>query len=602
MPAPADFDTFYQATRARLLLETYALTGDLPAARSAVREAYVSAWHHWRKVSTLPDPESWVRPHAWSSAQRRHQARIWHREKNLDEATIATFEALGDLTPRQRKALLLAELAGLEIAPSARELGLTVDAASTALADARASMAQRLEVAPEQIAHRLTMLGDRLHDTRYPRSTIIRRGGSRRRRTHTLIAVAATAALLLGGGVLVHQNSADVRALGKDSTSTEETGPRLHPNDLLDKTEIAAAVPKRTIATTSTDDNTGGTGRYALCQRDPFADPAGLGTLVRTFTFSGRPTGAAMQAAELSKTPEASKTAYDRLVGWYLGCTETRVQLISTHRLDGVGEEAMVLALRAWERPATTHLVALSRTGSLLTSTTLTERGERGELDVNLKPLVSLIGSAVTKLCANEVGGTCVTTPKLRKVAPPPGDKAKGMLQEIDLPPVTGIDLAWAGTKPTKATNVAATPCTAITFKGKQFGSTRTRSFVIPGADLATYFGITETYGRMASAGPARKQVEQVRAKMASCEDDDLTTEVARTTSRSTKGSDLTIWRIDTELSDKRTLTYWMAIIRRDADVAQVVFVPDGPHTLPKGGFSALGERALERLENLPSR
>ena len=72
MQGPDEFDAFYKDARERLLMQTYALTGDLPAARSAVRDAFVAAWHHWRKVSRRPDPESWVRPQAWAHAQRRH--------------------------------------------------------------------------------------------------------------------------------------------------------------------------------------------------------------------------------------------------------------------------------------------------------------------------------------------------------------------------------------------------------------------------------------------------------------------------------------------------------------------------------------------------
>ncbi|MFS3130686.1 sigma factor-like helix-turn-helix DNA-binding protein [Nocardioides sp. Bht2] len=596
MPAPVDFDSFYQATRGRLLLQTYALTGDLPAARSAVREAYVSAWHHWRKVSRMPDPETWVRPHAWGSAQRRHQARIWHREKQLDDATIATFEALGKLTTNQRKALLLAELGGLSIAALAREIGLTDAAATTALETAQTTFAEQLDLPPEQITARLTALDERLADTQFARSTVIRRSGARRRRTHTAVAVAAAVALMLGAGALVHQSDSEIRSLGHSSDDTEP-GPRLHPNDLLDKTAVTADLKPRTIAATTTSDNTSGSGRYALCQRDPFADPAGLGTLVRTFTLEGKPTANALQAAELSASPEASKAAYDRLRGWYMSCSEPRVQLLSTHELDGVGEEAMVLAMRAWQAPATTHLIAVSRTGSLLTSTTLTSTGP---VKVKLGPVVSLISDAVTKLCTNKAGGTCVTDPVLRKVVPPPAEKARGMLQEIDLPPVTGVDLPWVGTKPTKATtNVAATRCDNTSFKGKQFASTRTRSFVVPGADLATSFGITETFGRLSSVKNARKMVEQVRAKMAKCEKDDLTTDVTRTVQRTTKKTELTIWRVDTEVSDKRTVTYLMAIMRRDDVVAQVGFIPDGSRNLPKGGFDALSVRALERLDNL---
>ena len=80
MTDPDEFDAFYKDARGRLLLQTYALTGDVKAARSAVRDSFVVAWHHWRKVSRLPDPEGYVRPYAWTHAQRRHPARIWHRD------------------------------------------------------------------------------------------------------------------------------------------------------------------------------------------------------------------------------------------------------------------------------------------------------------------------------------------------------------------------------------------------------------------------------------------------------------------------------------------------------------------------------------------
>src|SRR5690606_1039230 len=45
----ASFDAFYKESRDRLVVQTLALTGDLAVARSAVREAFVVTWHHWRK-------------------------------------------------------------------------------------------------------------------------------------------------------------------------------------------------------------------------------------------------------------------------------------------------------------------------------------------------------------------------------------------------------------------------------------------------------------------------------------------------------------------------------------------------------------------------
>src|SRR6476619_987476 len=82
-PIVLDFDTCYLASRRRLVLSSYALTGDLAAARGAVGEAFVAARQHWRKVGRLPDPEEWVRTRAWAMAQRRHVGRIWHREKGI---------------------------------------------------------------------------------------------------------------------------------------------------------------------------------------------------------------------------------------------------------------------------------------------------------------------------------------------------------------------------------------------------------------------------------------------------------------------------------------------------------------------------------------
>ena len=136
--AVPDFDDFYLTSRRRLVLSAYALTGDLSAARNAVGDAFVAARHHWRKVGRLPDPEEWVRPRAWAMAQRRHVARLWHREKGIGAEQKAVLDALHHLPDQQRKVLLLAHLAALSTADIGRELGET-----------RARVEERLQVATE---------------------------------------------------------------------------------------------------------------------------------------------------------------------------------------------------------------------------------------------------------------------------------------------------------------------------------------------------------------------------------------------------------------------------------------------------------------------
>jgi hypothetical protein len=155
---PEAFDAFYKDARDRLLLQTYALTGDLPASRSAVRDSFVVAWHHWRKVSRLETPESSVRPHAWAHAQRRHTARLWHRDRQLDEDDRATLAALGKLSMTRRKLLVLSHLARVPLAEMAREVSLPQEAAERELRVATAEYAATRDVPTTSIRATLESL------------------------------------------------------------------------------------------------------------------------------------------------------------------------------------------------------------------------------------------------------------------------------------------------------------------------------------------------------------------------------------------------------------------------------------------------------------
>ena len=125
MPTAEEFDEFYVSTRRRLVHQTFAMTGDLGASRSAVRDAYVAARHHWNKVGRMAEPEQWVRPRAWSIAQRRHSARPWHKEKSLSADQTALLDALHKLTDAQRKTLVLNHLASVPMSDIGREIGET---------------------------------------------------------------------------------------------------------------------------------------------------------------------------------------------------------------------------------------------------------------------------------------------------------------------------------------------------------------------------------------------------------------------------------------------------------------------------------------------
>jgi DNA-directed RNA polymerase specialized sigma24 family protein len=197
------FDACYAESRERLLVLAFALTGDLPASRGAVRDSFIAAWHHWSKIKRLDDPESWVRPHVWSHAQRRHTARIWHRDRKLEPEVRSTLDALAKLPVVPRKALLLTQLTSASRHEMAREVGLPLDDAEERLQSATTQFALQRQVSTMQVRHLLEQLADHCRQQRWPRATIIRRAGTTRRRTHAVAGAGLVVATLVGSGFLV---------------------------------------------------------------------------------------------------------------------------------------------------------------------------------------------------------------------------------------------------------------------------------------------------------------------------------------------------------------------------------------------------------------
>ena len=399
---PADeFDDFYKSTRTSLLQQTFALTGDLPASRSAVRDAFVAAWHHWRKVSRLEDPEAWVRPLAWRHAQRRHSARIFHRDRKLDPDIRATLDALAKLPITQRKVLLLTQLADVSMADMAREVGLTQHDAETRLQLATAEFAMQREVPTTAIRPLFEPLRDHVADVRWPRVTIIRRAGTTRRRTHTAVgAVAVVGALVLGGAAvtdaqgvrpsLENARSTGVAALrlgtgpaGSEAPEPDAEAAAAHtlvaisPDDLVTVDQLTTRLPGRWRQA-----GTGGaqTGILMPCQSTRFADPEGNSSAVQQFKAPARKKQSRrsmVQTVEMSTTNSDAKAAYDVMRGWFGGCTDARVQLISTYDVDRVGDDATLLVLRSWKKPETTMVAGVARTGRATTITFTAGPGHR---------------------------------------------------------------------------------------------------------------------------------------------------------------------------------------------------------------------------------
>lgn len=604
MEREESFDAFYRDTRRRLLHQAFALTGDQRAAGSAVRDAYVAAWHHWRKVAPLEDRLDWVRPLAWQLAQRRHAGRIWHRNKGLADGQRATLDALGTLSTPRRRVLLLVDLAGVAVPLAARELGLTRDMAERHLAEARLALQQQLGTDAAGVTVALQALDGALDDVSLPRPSIVRRAGSKRRQLHTLIAVAAAVVLAVGSGAVAYQpppgqdRSEALQQVLPQGPPAEEAEQLPSADNLLDRHQISRLALNREWEVVRTHSNTGGDGLNTICQQERFADPDGLSALVRVFEADGKNPRRAVQTVEVSANEDQAHRAYATTLGWYAGCQVGRLQLLRAYRVGNIGAEADVMVLRRWKRPVTTYTVALARVGTVVTSTV----GQtEGAAPAPPQQVAQSLADSVAMLCARSGATDCSSEPDTREVPPPPTGSSPGMLAPVDLPPVGDIRFPWVGTKVPARPNPSVTTCDRAAFAPAGARRTKAWTYVIPEAKVPARFGLSETVGVFASQRRAERFVSDVRARFGRCEDRDLATDVVSSERGRVARSKTfwSTWTLVTEVNERMSVRFRVGFVRNRDKVAQLTFVAAPRDDMRPVHFRDLVVRAGDRLGEL---
>lgn len=630
MRSPETFDAYYAETRTRLLHEAYALTGDAPAARAAVRDAFVVAWHHWRKVGQLEDRDGYVRPLALGRARRRHTARIWHRDKSLDAEVRSTLDALAKLTSRQRELLVLNGLSALSLTDMARAVGLPRLDAERELQTASAQFSLHRDAPTTDIPRLLHGLAAPLADIRWPRATVVRRAGAARRRTHTVIGAAvATAALVASGSLVATGGGAEATSLSEEKAQPgvtvhapepEPSGDRLISADaLLGAEQMTRFGSGLDWSETATTDNLGGDGILAPCQRERFADPAGVTALARTWEATAtrtvtrkvgtgeqqktrrrtvtRTEADAVQVVEMSAGAKQATQGFETASLWFAGCIDPRTQLVATRTVKRVGDQARAFRLRSWGKEPATITVGLARTGDLVVTHVVRSRGRA----VPDKAVLTGLSAAVNALCGTDGAGACAGRARANDTAPLSIGTEPGLLSVVDLPPVSAVRGPWVGTDPERPRiNFASTRCDRTTFIGKGIIKPRTRTFVFPETPNASRVGLTQTVGSMNPA-KARAFVEQVRTRIRQCGRANLGTTVTPLASSSSKASDLDVWALSMELNDNESFSFLMAIVRDGTAVSQLGFTPVRDMTMSRPDFVALSRRVLERLGPLAS-
>ena len=490
-------------------------------------------------------------------------------------------------------------VARLSLPEAAREMALTQEAAERRLREAETRVASELAVTPYGLGSRLSRARVATDPVVLPRTPLVLRLGRRRRHLHTGAIAAGVLALTLVAGTVAQQDQQEAPAAAPppEPTPTVVAPEPTLGDTLLGRDRIARVAPGVRWREVGTTDNTTGPGRNMICQRERFADPDGVSTLVRTFEARRRPV-AAVQTTEVSRSVRQARRALRTVAGWFGDCTEERVQLVSSFRVKGVGDDAMLFTLLAPDSATPWQVVGMARTGA--TTTTLMARAAaRGT--VRLQGVRDALARAVTELCRfQDPDGRCRTRPRHVSAPPPPAGRAPGLLAVVDLPPLAGLEFPWIGTdpRPGKRENLASTTCDNTSFR--RATRARSRTFLMPEAPVPLRFGVDETYGVFRTAQGARRFVDTIESRLADCSDRDVTTTVS-TTAR-TPGSpayEMVLWHIDTEVDEDNTVQFRMGVVRRGARVAQVKFVPSDRNDLGPERMRALVVRAGQRLPEI---
>jgi RNA polymerase sigma-70 factor (sigma-E family) len=145
----------YAGSFRRLVVQLYAVTGDLSEAQEVVQEAFVRALGAAGSFADLDNPEAWLRRVAVNLARSRHRRRVT-LDRLLRRAGpppvvpdpspehVALMAALRQLPIGQRHALALHYLADLPIDEVARTLDVSIGTVKSRLSRGRVALAALL--------------------------------------------------------------------------------------------------------------------------------------------------------------------------------------------------------------------------------------------------------------------------------------------------------------------------------------------------------------------------------------------------------------------------------------------------------------------------
>jgi DNA-directed RNA polymerase specialized sigma24 family protein len=154
------FDALYVYAAPGILQQARLLSGNRQLAVESVTFAFRRAWQCWPEVARDPDPVGWVRAAAHSYALSP-----WHRLRHVTGVRPEGSPLLA-LPPHRRRAVLLHEALGLDIAEIAAETEAGPGATTARLHHARAALGGRTDALASWLADEPDTVTDQPQDVR----------------------------------------------------------------------------------------------------------------------------------------------------------------------------------------------------------------------------------------------------------------------------------------------------------------------------------------------------------------------------------------------------------------------------------------------------
>jgi RNA polymerase sigma factor (sigma-70 family) len=151
VPGTLAFESFFEAERRHLFRALFLITGSAQEAEEIAQDSFLKVWERWDRISVMANPAGYLYRVAMNLSRSRFRRLLraakvpFSPERSLDpygaaDARDAVVRAIGDLSPRQRQALVLTDLLDRSTEEAAELMSVTSSTIRSLISEAHNQM------------------------------------------------------------------------------------------------------------------------------------------------------------------------------------------------------------------------------------------------------------------------------------------------------------------------------------------------------------------------------------------------------------------------------------------------------------------------------